>query len=119
VLGPSGGASSAHGSHTFKARAGHHLPPQLLTSGRNVFEELGSEFTLLAFDADDGTASAFADAAEKLSVPLKIVRDTYRDGRKAYEASLILVRPDRYIAWSAVTAPADAAAILRQAVGRA
>jgi 2-polyprenyl-6-methoxyphenol hydroxylase-like FAD-dependent oxidoreductase len=119
VFGSMGGVSSAHGSHTFRARAGHHLPPQLLTSGRNVFEELGPEFTLLAFDADDGTTSAFATAAEKLSVPLKIVRDTYRDGRQAYEASLILVRPDRYIAWSAVNAPADAAAILRKAVGRA
>ena len=41
VFGPPGGVSSAHGSHTFKARAGHHLPPQLLSSGRNVFEELG------------------------------------------------------------------------------
>ncbi len=50
MFGPAGGVSSAHGSHTFKARAGHHLPPQLLSSGRNVFEELGADFTLLAFD---------------------------------------------------------------------
>ena len=53
MFGPPGGVSSAHGSHTFKARAGHHLPSQLLSSGRNVFEELGPDFTLLAFDADD------------------------------------------------------------------
>ena len=51
-------------------------------------------------------------------MPLKIVRDSYRDGREAYEAKLILVRPDRYIAWSSVNAPADAATILRKAVGR-
>jgi 4-hydroxyisophthalate hydroxylase len=118
VFGPPGGASSAHGSHTFTARAGHHLPPQLLSSGRNVFEELGPDFTLLAFDADDRTALAFADAAKALDVPLKIVRDSYRDGRQAYEASLILVRPDRYVAWSAVGVPADAGAILGKAVGR-
>lgn len=118
VFGAPGGASSAHGSHTFTARAGHHLPPQLLGSGRNVFEELGPDFTLLAFDAEDRTVAAFTDAANALNVPLKVVRDTYRDGRKAYEASLILVRPDRYIAWSAVSAPADAATILGKAVGR-
>ena len=47
MFGPPGGVSSAHGSHTFKARAGHHLPSQLLSSGRNVFEELGPDFTLL------------------------------------------------------------------------
>ncbi len=118
VFGAPGAASSAHGSHTFTARAGHHLPPQLLSSGRNVFEELGPDFTLLAFDAEDRTALAFAEAAKVLNVPLKIVRDSYRDGREAYEASLILVRPDRYVAWSAVGAPADTAAILGKAVGR-
>jgi 2-polyprenyl-6-methoxyphenol hydroxylase-like FAD-dependent oxidoreductase len=119
VFGPPSGVSSAHGSHTFTARAGHHLPPQLLSSGRNVFEELGPGFTLLAFDAEDRTVLAFAGAAKALNVPLKIVRDSYSDGRKAYEANLILVRPDRYIAWTAVNAPADAAAILGKAAGRA
>lgn len=119
VFGPPGGVSSAHGSHTFTARAGHHLPPQLLSSGRNVFEELGPDFTLLAFDAEDRTILGFTEAAKALNVPLKVVRDSYRDERQAYEASLILVRPDRYIAWSAVSAPADAAAILGKAVGRA
>ena len=39
IAGPPGGASGAHGKHTFTARAGHHLPPQPLSSGRNVFEE--------------------------------------------------------------------------------
>jgi 2-polyprenyl-6-methoxyphenol hydroxylase-like FAD-dependent oxidoreductase len=119
VFGPAGGVSSAHGTHTFKARAGHHLPPQLLSSGRNVFEELDGDFTLLAFDAKDETASAFAAAAKALRVPLKIVRDSYRDGRTAYEAKLILVRPDRYIAWTSDSAPADAAGIIGKVVGRA
>jgi 4-hydroxyisophthalate hydroxylase len=118
VFGPAGGVSSAHGSHTFKARAGHHLPPQLLSSGRNVFEELGPDFTLLAFDGQDQTAPAFEKAARQLGVPLKIVCDNYADGRKAYEAKLILVRPDRYIAWAADSAPIDAAAVIGRAVGR-
>jgi 4-hydroxyisophthalate hydroxylase len=74
------GASSASGTHTFKARAGHHLPPQRL--------------------------------------PVKIVRDSYKDGRRAYEATFILVRPDRYIAWAGNEPPGDAAAILAKAAGR-
>jgi 2-polyprenyl-6-methoxyphenol hydroxylase-like FAD-dependent oxidoreductase len=117
VFGPPGGASSAHGEHVFKARAGHHLPPQLLGSGRNVFEELGREFTLLAFDADDRTVLAFEQAASELKVPLKIIRDTFRDGRTAYEARLILVRPDRHIAWIGDGTPADAAAVIRKVAG--
>jgi 4-hydroxyisophthalate hydroxylase len=118
VFGPPGGASSARGTHTFAARAGHHLPPQLLSSGRNVFEELGPYFTLLAFDADDGAVAAFAEAAKARGVPLTIVRDTYRDDRTAYAAKLILVRPDRYIAWTGDGERVDAAAVLGKAVGR-
>jgi 4-hydroxyisophthalate hydroxylase len=118
VFGPPGGASSARGDHTFKARAGHHLPPQLLSSGRNVFEELGPYFTLLAFDGDDRGVAGFAAAAKALGAPLKIVRDTYADGRTAYEAKLILMRPDRYVAWTGETAPADAGAVVAKVAGR-
>jgi len=118
VFGPPGGLSSASGTHTFKARAGHHLPPQLLSSGRNAFEELGADFTLLAFDAENRTVTAFEKAARKLRVPLKIVRDSYADGRTAYEAKLILVRPDRYVAWTSDGAPGDAGVIVTKVVGR-
>jgi len=118
VCGPPGGVSSARGSHTFKARAGHHLPPQLLSSGRNVFAELGNELTLLAFDGEDATAATFARAAQALQLPLKIVRDSYDQGRRAYEAKLILVRPDRYIAWAGDAPPVDAASLLAKSLAR-
>jgi 2-polyprenyl-6-methoxyphenol hydroxylase-like FAD-dependent oxidoreductase len=116
IFGPPGGVSSAQGSHSFKARAGHHLPSQVLSSGRNVFEELGPEFTLLAFGAADGDVAAFAEAARALKVPLKVIQD---NGSNAYEARLILVRPDRHIVWTGDSAPDDAAAVIAKAVGRA
>src|SRR5499426_3731310 len=92
VWGPPGSVCSASSTHSFKARAGHHLPPQLLSSGRHVFEELGPDFTLLAFGADDAAVAAFETAAASVGVPLKIVRDSLADGRKAYEARLMVVR---------------------------
>ncbi|MCC2098688.1 MAG: FAD-dependent monooxygenase, partial [Hyphomicrobiales bacterium] len=72
VDGPPGGVSTAHGKHEYRARAGHHLAPQKLSSGRDVFEELGQGFTLMAFDASDDTVAAFEQAAAATGVPVKI-----------------------------------------------
>lgn len=118
MFGPPGGVSSAHGTHTFKARAGHHLPSRRLSSGRNVFEDLGTEFTLLAFDADARDVTAFEQAAAALTVPLKIIHDDRRGERQSYESRLILVRPDRYVVWTGDSV-ADAHAVIARAVGRA
>jgi 4-hydroxyisophthalate hydroxylase len=116
VAGPSGGVTSAHGSHSFAARAGHHLAPRRLSSGRNVFEHLGHGFTLLAFDRD-GAADTFELAAQTLRVPLSIVRDSDSDERADYAAHLVLVRPDQFVAWSADDAPNDVVALLRKVTG--
>ena len=104
-------------AYRFKARAGHHLPPQLLSSGRNVFEEFGAGFTLLAFDVDDRSVQAFETAAQALGVPLKTIRDSYRDGREAYEARMILVRPDLYVTWGGDSAPSNTKAVVSKAAG--
>ena len=118
VIGPPGGVSTAHGKHVFKARAGHHLVPQKLSSGRDVFEELGRGFTLFAFDVDDAAVRAFEQAAASLKVPLKVVRDSYADGRTKYETRMILVRPDQFIVWIGDQASADAGPIMRKVAGR-
>ena len=120
IAGPLGGVSTAHGAHSYKARAGHHLAPQPLSSGRNVFEALDFDgFALLAFDADDNSIASFERAAAAPGVPLKIIRDSHIDQRKAYEARLILVRPDQYVAWCGDHAPDDPQALLRKVAGRA
>jgi 2-polyprenyl-6-methoxyphenol hydroxylase-like FAD-dependent oxidoreductase len=118
LWGPEGGECSAHGSHTLTARAGHHLPPATLSDGRGVHEAFGPWFTLLALDATDSEVAAFEQAAQAEGVPLTVVRDAVKGGREGYEARLILVRPDQYVAWLGDAAPADAAAVLRRTVGR-
>ncbi|HZL31668.1 MAG TPA: FAD-dependent monooxygenase [Pseudolabrys sp.] len=117
VVGPPGGTTSGFGEHRFDARAGHHLAPQVLSSGRNVYEELGGGFTLLAFGAPDGNARAMADAATALSIPLKLIEDSFAGGREAYGKGMVLVRPDQFIAWTGDAAPADPRALIRQVAG--
>ncbi len=59
MFGPPNAVCSIHGKYSYEAHAGHHLTPQMLSNGRNVFEELGSGFTLLAFGEQDQAAQAF------------------------------------------------------------
>jgi len=119
VSGGSGRTCSAVGSHAFAARAGHHLAPQPLSSHRNVFEELGDGFALLSIDADATVCSAFGTAAETMGVPLKIIRDSRSGGRERYEASLVLVRPDQFVAWAGSGSDIDPTETLRKAIGAA
>ncbi len=119
VWGPPGGACSALGSHSHAARAGHHLAPQPLSSGRNVYEELGDGFTLLAFGAPDTAVAAFEAAARGFALPLKTIHDTRDGGRERYGATLVLVRPDQFVAWAGDKADPDPARILQRMIGSA
>jgi 2-polyprenyl-6-methoxyphenol hydroxylase-like FAD-dependent oxidoreductase len=118
VLGPAGGVTSGYGTHTFEARAGHHLPPRRLSSGRDVFEELGRGFTLVALDAAEEDVEAFRTAADATKMPMTVVQDTYAEGREAYGVRMALVRPDQYVAWAGDTAPVDPEQVLDRVTGR-
>ena len=63
IAGPPGAVCGAQSSHSFAAQPGHHLTLQVLSASRNVFEVLGTGFTLLAFDAADAVI-AFEQAAK-------------------------------------------------------
>jgi hypothetical protein len=118
ICGPSEGKTAARGVHSLQACAGHHLSPQVLSSGLNVYEELGRDFTLIALGADAaGDVDAFERAARLHRVPLKVVRDTATVARKNYRAPLILVRPDQHIAWVGEAAE-DAGVIIQKAAGQ-
>jgi hypothetical protein len=118
VWGPAGSACGVRGRHTFEARAGHHLAPVVLSSGGNVFTRLGGGFTVIALGGDEAPAAAFQAAAADLGIPLRVIADTLDGQRAAYGQRFILVRPDQHVAWTGNDPPADAAAVLRRAVGR-
>jgi hypothetical protein len=117
VIGPKGARIGASGSHSFAARAGHHLSPLVLSSGENVYEALGEGFTLLSLDAEESDVALCEADAEKAGIPLTIVRDSFADDRMEFEARLVLVRPDQFVVWAADSAPPDMTALLAKVTG--
>jgi 2-polyprenyl-6-methoxyphenol hydroxylase-like FAD-dependent oxidoreductase len=115
VLGAPGATSNALGAHTFKAQAGHHLAPRPLSGGRDIYDELGDGFSLIALDAPDEAVASFEQAALAMKIPLKVIRDSFAGGREEYHTRMILVRPDHFVAWAGDDA--DAAAVLKRASG--
>jgi 2-polyprenyl-6-methoxyphenol hydroxylase-like FAD-dependent oxidoreductase len=114
IVSGSDGTPSAKGSHSFVARAGHHLPPAG-PEGRDVADVLGPDFTLLC--ADPSAAAAFLDAAEALNIPLTAPA-CHAAWFTPWDRRVVLVRPDGFVAWSGDTCPPDAAkAILSAAIG--
>jgi 4-hydroxyisophthalate hydroxylase len=118
VAGSADGVCGIHSRMSFKAEAGHHLAPRTLSDGRNVFERLGDGFTLLALDAPHGSVEAIQHAAAALGLPLEVLPDRFEAERTAYEARLVLVRPDQYVVWSADAAPVDARGLLKRVSGQ-
>ena len=87
-----------------------------------MFDELGDGFTLFDFGAAEGAAGDIARVAEANGVPLKRVRDDAAPLREFYQARLILVRPDQFVAFASDGSASDgdardAAAVIRRAVG--
>lgn len=117
VPGTQGAGGTALGRHRLEAMAGHHLAPAELPSGGNLFDRLGSGFTLIDLGNASG-AHAFAEAASARAIPLTLVTDHAPALADRYGATLILVRPDEFVAWAGREAP-DADAVLAAAVGQA
>jgi 4-hydroxyisophthalate hydroxylase len=118
VVGPPNGVCTARGFHSFRARAGHHLSPQQLSSGQNIFEKLGSGFTLIALDAAEKDVTQIERMAATEGMPLKVVRDPSGEDINRYGYRLILVRPDQFVAWTGDVMPDDVHAVIRKVTGR-
>ena len=77
---------------------------------------------LLDLGADAKTVNAFRQAANALSVPLRVVRGPASGEASRYDAAVVLVRPDHFVAWSGdamALEEADASEILQCATGMA
>jgi hypothetical protein len=117
VIGPPDGVCSIHGKASPLAQAGHHLMPVTLSSGKNVFEELGPDYTLLALGADPVDVEALLEDARALELPVHVVRDAREGERLDLGAKLVLVRPDQYVSWAGDSLPRDSRQLLERVTG--
>ncbi|MFM2118540.1 MAG: hypothetical protein RL722_8 [Pseudomonadota bacterium] len=95
---------SAIGRHSFAARPGHHLAPAALADGRDVYEALGPGYSLIVTTTPERPLSAIAPAwqahAAALAMPLTLIdAPAGCEAAQRYEAELVMVRPDQFVAW--------------------
>ena len=98
-------SSGANANHSVAARAGHHLTPLPLSSQSNVYDVLGDNFTLIYAGCNSADAEKFQDAAANQNIPLVLIEDKDGSAMQGYKASMVLVRPDGYVAWVNSGAP--------------
>nr|VFK66232.1 MAG: 2-polyprenyl-6-methoxyphenol hydroxylase [Candidatus Kentron sp. UNK]VFK71842.1 MAG: 2-polyprenyl-6-methoxyphenol hydroxylase [Candidatus Kentron sp. UNK] len=113
--------------YTPSACPGGRAPHLQFRDGSILFDHFGKGFSLLVLDGArdghrEGAAKLFEAAAGDRGIPLQVVRldDMLVDMSLAhglYERSLVLIRPDRHVAWRGDAAPTDVDGVLRRAAG--
>lgn len=90
----------AAGKHSHKAEAGIHLSPQVLSDGTDIYNLLSKHFTLILIDSTEATHQQFKQAAKDVRLKVSIVKSAATAGTDKWQASVILVRPDHFIAYA-------------------
>lgn len=85
-------------------------PPHLwLGKGDSLFDHFGPEWTLMVLSSQHEPASeVWLESAKDLGLNLKVLKLDQEAVRNAYEAPLVLIRPDHIVAWRGHDEPARA-----------
>jgi 2-polyprenyl-6-methoxyphenol hydroxylase-like FAD-dependent oxidoreductase len=90
---------------------GCRAPHLWLDGRRSLYDACGDDFALLRLDPR-ARISGIIEAAARRGVPLKIVEVDGRDGQSLYAHKLVLLRPDRHVAWRGDEEPSDPVALI-------
>ena len=96
---------------------GCRLPHLWLGEGRSLYDELGSDFTLLRLDPSVDVRPLL-DAAAAKRVPMKLLDLRFALRPDPYRHGLYLSRPDQHIAWRSDAAPSDPQEVIATITGR-
>ncbi|KMW73136.1 hypothetical protein TI10_08415 [Photorhabdus luminescens subsp. luminescens] len=84
----------------------------------SLFDILGTGFSLLRVGAYFPEVSELLDQAYQRKIPIKIIDLSGSDAWQLYQARLLLVRPDQYIAWKGDKVPNNIGSILDKIIGK-
>ena len=85
---------------------GCRAPHFWLSDGRSLYDALGDGFALLRFESSV-SISGIVDAASRRGLPLAVLDLDGPNARALYARKLVLVRPDRHVAWRGDAEPAN------------
>ncbi|WP_445374193.1 FAD-dependent oxidoreductase [Photorhabdus tasmaniensis] len=84
----------------------------------SLFDILGTGFNLLRVGEYLTDVSELLDQAYQRKIPMKVIDLPGYDAWQLYQARLLLVRPDQYIAWKGDKVPDNAGSILDRIIGK-
>jgi len=118
VIAPEAGdpPPDAANSYMPTARPGGRAPHVWLAPGVSLFDRFGFDWTLLRLGDPAPDPAPFVDAAARIGIGLRVLSLDRAEVVQAYEAPLVLIRPDQVVAWRGRDAGA-AHAILARALG--
>lgn len=99
------------GAFTASTVPGCRAPHFWLADGRSLYDALGSDYSLLRFDAAVSTA-ALEQACAHAGVPLKVLDIIGTAIPPEYRHKLVLCRVDQQVAWRGDALPPDSAALV-------
>ncbi|MGE0652487.1 MAG: FAD-dependent monooxygenase [Alphaproteobacteria bacterium] len=98
--------------YTPSTRPGSRAPHVWIGDGRSTLDFFGTGFTLLRLGASPPGAEGLQAAAQDRGVSMQEIALADPAVAKAYEAPLVLVRPDGHVAWRGSAEPEDPAHVI-------
>jgi 2-polyprenyl-6-methoxyphenol hydroxylase-like FAD-dependent oxidoreductase len=106
-----------HGLYVPSTWPGVRAPHVWLQDGRSTLDLFGRGFVLLNLSGGNTDPTAWANAASRIALPLKVITLDDSTVRKTYERAFVLVRPDGHVAWRGDSLPENPSAILNHVCG--
>jgi 2-polyprenyl-6-methoxyphenol hydroxylase-like FAD-dependent oxidoreductase len=106
------------GDYTPSTVPGCRAPHFPRADGSSLYDQLGPDYTLLRFDPGV-EVDGLTDAAARRGVPLTVLDVDQAEASPAYRHKLVLVRPDRHVAWRGDEAPGDGLYLIDVVTGHA